>query len=284
MLCAFQATFRQNRLVAATADALTKLYDAFKPLVVDEYPTNPFATFTNRFGFLDATPATTAQVRFMQYYWDLFDDLLAAYDELRWKGVDLMCACCPPEGLFPRHLMAGVLDPVTYDTADYRHRFVPSPAVGDCEDRTREVRLLFRRLVAMLESFTEAPPDKGVRATPSRWGDVALSAKAIPYYYDQDGTPPVFELWDPRKTARRRANQNLSYRADEYAPARARVRHRPAAVRPRTEQLPADRGAPRQERPERARDAARAAEEPSSAVRGDRAAHRGLRREHRRST
>ena len=219
VLFAFQATFRQNRLVAATADALTKLYDAFKPLVVDEYPTDPFATFRNRFGFLDATPATTAQVRFMQYYWDLFDDLLAAYDELRWKGVDLMCACCPPEGLFPRHLMVGVLDPVTYDTADYRHGFVPSPAVGDCEDRTREVRLLFRRLVALLESFTEAPPDKGVRSTPSRWGDVAVSAKAIPYYYDQDGTPPVFELWDPRKTARHRSNQNLSYRADEYAPA-----------------------------------------------------------------
>lgn len=219
VLFAFQATFRQNQLVAATADALTKLYDAFKPLVVDEYPTNPFATFTNRFGFLDATPATTAEVRFMQYYWDLFDDLLAAYDELRWKGVDLMCACCPPEGLFPRHLMAGVLDPVTYDTADYRHGFVPSPAVGDCEDRTHEVRLLFRRLAALLESFTEAPPDKGVRATPSRWGDVAVSAKAIPYYYDQDGTPPVFELWDPRKTGRQRANQNLGYRADEYAPA-----------------------------------------------------------------
>ena len=218
----------------------------------------------------------------MQYYWDLFDDLLAAYDELRWKGVDLMCACCPPEGLFPRHLMAGVLDPVTYDTADYRHRFVPSPAVGDCEDRTREVRLLFRRLVAMLESFTETPPDKGVRATPSRWGDVPVSAKAIPYYYDQDGTPPVFELWDPAKTARHRANQNLSYRADEYAPAAAAVRHRPAALRPRAEQLPADRGAPRQERPERARDAARAAEEPPPADRGDRAAHRGVRREHRR--
>ena len=29
----------------------------------------------------------------------------------------------------------------------------------------------------------------------------------------------MFELWDPVKTARKRANQNLSYRADEYAPA-----------------------------------------------------------------
>ena len=154
-----------------TAAALTKLYDAFKPLVVDEFPTNPFATFTNRFGFLDATPATTAQVRFMQYYWDLFDDLLAAYDELRWKGVDLMCACCPPEGLFPRHLMAGVLDPATYDAADYRHRFVPSPAVGDCEDRTREVRLLFRRLVAIAgELHRDARPDKGDPGDPEPVG------------------------------------------------------------------------------------------------------------------
>jgi hypothetical protein len=219
VLFAFQATFRQNHLVAATAAALTDLYGVFNPLVVDEFPNNPFATFTNRFGFLDTTPATTAQVRFMQYYWDLFDDLLAAYDELRWKGVDLMCACCPPEGLFPRHLMAGVLDPTAHDAADYRHHFVPSPAVGDCEDRTREVRQLFRRLVAIVESFSEAPPDKGIRVTPSRWGDAPVSAKAIPYYYDQDGTPPVFELWDPVKTARQRANLNLSYRADQYSPA-----------------------------------------------------------------
>jgi hypothetical protein len=218
VLFAFQAAFRQNKLVAATATALTELYKAFKPLVVDAHPTDPFVGFQNRFAFLDDTPVTTAQVRFMQYYWDLFDDLLAAYDELRWKGVDLLCACCPPEGLFPRHLMAGVLDPVKFDTADYRHHFLPSPAVGDCEDRTREVRVLFRRLVAMLESFTETPPDNGLRATPSRWGDAPVSAKAIPYYYDHDGTPPVFELWDPVKTARHRANQNMSYRVDEYEP------------------------------------------------------------------
>ena len=219
VLYAFQATFRQDQLAAATAAALSKLYEAFKPLVVGEYPTDPFSTFTNRFGFLDATPATAAQVRFMQYYWDFFDDLLKAYDELRWKGLDLMCACCPPEGLFPRHLMAGVLDPTAYDAADYRHRFVPSPAVGDCESCTQELLQFFRRLVAMVESFTETPPDRGIRATPSRWGDAPISARAIPYYYDQDGTPPMFELWDPVKTERRRANQNLGYRAEEYSPA-----------------------------------------------------------------
>ncbi|HKY14888.1 MAG TPA: hypothetical protein VJM33_08170, partial [Microthrixaceae bacterium] len=205
-------------LVARTAAALTELYDAFKPLVIAQHPTNPFVGLTNqnRFGFLDTTPATTAQVRFLQHYWDLFDDLIAAYDDLRWAGVDLLCACCPPEGLFPRHLMAGVLDPDQFDPADYRHRFVPSPAVGDCEERSAEVKALFERLVSMLDKFTDTPPDDAIRATPSRHGAVSLSQKAIPYYYDQDGPDPLYTRWDPSKTSRRRPHHNLSYRADEY--------------------------------------------------------------------
>ena len=218
VLRAFQDAFRQNKLVADTGASLQALYDAFKPLVGDLFKNDPFTGFVTRFGFLDDVPATTSQVRFMQYYWDLFDDLLAAYDDVRWKGLDLMCACCPPEHLFPRHLMAGVLDPATYDAADYRHRFVRSPAVGDCVDRTREVRALFERLVAIIDSFTEQPPDKGIKATPSRWGNVPLSAKAIPHYFDQDGGTPVFQLWDPGKTAVGRANQNLGYRAEDFAP------------------------------------------------------------------
>lgn len=228
VLIAFQAAFRQGGLVGQVGDALTALYEAFHPLVADEHPTNPFAGFTGRFGFLDSGPTTTTQARAMQHYWDLFDDLFTAYDELRWAGVDLLCACCPPRELFPRHLMAGVLDPTRYpDPRPYRHHFVPSPAVGDCEDRTRTVRALFRRLVAMTASFTDAPslpagattaPDPQVRITPTRWGDAPLSDRAIPYYYEHEGAPPLYELWDPVKTARRRANQNLGYRAEEYQP------------------------------------------------------------------
>ncbi len=218
VLSAFQAAFRRNTLAATTGQALAALYAAFRPIVAEDFPSDPFTGFAGRFGFLDGTPRTTVEVRFMQYYWDFFDDLVAAYDEVRWKGVDLMCACCPAADLFPRHLMAGVLDPVAHDPADYRHAFLPSPAVGDCEDRTRELRQLFRRLVAMIEAFTETPPDLGIRATPSRWGDAPVSTKAIPYYYDQDDDPPVFELWDPVRTSRRRANQNLGYRAADFTP------------------------------------------------------------------
>ena len=163
----------------------------------------------------------------MQYYWDLFSDLLAAYDEVRWAGVELMCACCPPEGLFPRHLVAGVLAPVGQQVDRRRHRFIASPAVDDCESETRRFRMLFDRLVTMIGAFTETPslpppakagPDRQIRVTPTRWGDASLGERAIPYYYEHDDAPPLYRLWDPVKTDRRRAHHNLGYRADEYTP------------------------------------------------------------------
>ncbi|MDD1606641.1 MAG: hypothetical protein LUP96_08110, partial [Methylococcaceae bacterium] len=53
---------------------------------------------------------------------------------------------------------------------------------------------------------------------PSKLADVPLSDKAIPYYYQQSGKPPLFELWNAEKTQHNRANQNLSYRSYQYQP------------------------------------------------------------------
>src|SRR5262249_50095518 len=146
--------------------------------------------------------------------------------ELRWAGADLLCACCPPDGLFPRHLMLGVVDPASVaEPSRYRQRFLASPAISDCESRTDDFLTLFRRLVGMLEGFTntpalpQPPPGPGdgqIRITPSVWGDAPLGATAIPYYYRQDGSPALYQLWNPERSRRRRAEQNLSYRADEY--------------------------------------------------------------------
>lgn len=227
----FLDVFRDNSLAQATGTALTEAYQAFEPLLVDDYPTDPFAgTFSGKFGFLDSVPDSTEQVRFLQYYYDLFDDLLKAYDEFRWKGVELMCACCPPGGLFPRHLMLGVLRPDLVPTpAIYRHPFLASSAISGCEERTKDLQMLFRRLVEMVRSFTDTPPvpvlklkNKTVpqiRITPSKLADVPLSDKAIPYYYTQDGAPPLFQRWNAQRTRRGRANQNLSYRSYQYTPA-----------------------------------------------------------------
>ena len=217
VLQAFHRPFRRPDLLAsATGAALGALYRALKGLVIDDYPRNPFQSLIPRITSLERGPKDADQVRRLQHYWDLFDDLIAAYDELRWKAVDLLCVCCPPARLFPRHLMAGLLDASGRDPAAYRHAWRPSPAGGDCEARTVEVRTLFRRLATMVDSFTARPPE-GVRITPSRWA-APLSAKAIPYYYEQSGSPRLHEVWDPEKTARGRASQNLGYRSGEYAP------------------------------------------------------------------
>ena len=231
VLAAFHAVFQKNKLATNTGDALSATYKAFMPLVNETFPTDPFADFDQNFGFLDGIPTSTSQVRFLPYYFDFFDDLIQAYDEFRWKAAGLMCACCPPEDLFPRHLMLGLPDPsLATSPGIYRHDFLSSPAIKGCEERKAEVLQLFSRLVEMVNNFTNnpTPPEFAnlevarkfmpVRITPSKLADVAISQKAIPYYYLQNGVPPLFQLWNVEKTRRNRANQNLSFRSDEYVP------------------------------------------------------------------
>ena len=232
VLAAFLALFHDNKLAASTGKSLSSAYKAFAPMFQDVYPVDPFAGFSKKFGFLDSVPTDTGQVRFLQYYLDLFDDLIQAYEEFRWKGANLMCACCPPEDLFPRHLMLGLVYPdYVKNSGIYRHDFLSSPAIKGCEERKAELLQLFGRLVEMVSHFTNnpAPPDFTnkevarrfipIRITPSKLADVPVSLKAIPYYYLQTGTPPLYQMWNVEKTKRNRANQNLSYRSDEYHPA-----------------------------------------------------------------
>ena len=230
VLTGFHAVFRTEKLAERTGAALTAAYQAFKPLVQAVHPTDPFAGFFAKFGFLDTAPNYTNQVLFLQYYYDFFADLQSAYDEFRWKGADLLCACCPPNDLFPLHLMLGVVDPSSVGQPRvFRHSFLASPATNDCERLTKELQLLFQRLVELTNSFTYLPSlaaqsdssddDDQIRITPSKLADVPLSEKAIPYYYRQKSDPPLYQLWNAEKSRRNRANQNLSYRSDEYTPA-----------------------------------------------------------------
>jgi hypothetical protein len=232
LYAAFLDTVRTDKLAHATGNALSAAYAAFKPLLVADYPADPFAGFAADYGFLDEAPADAGQVRFLPYYMDFLADVVRAYDEFRWQGLDLMCACCPDDRLFPRHLMLGLLDPGPATQPDgYRHGFLPSPAVGGCEQSVARLRQLFARLVAMCESFTNQPSlpaadpslpiDPQIRITPSRrcCGAQELEGEAIPYYYAQQGATPLYRLWSPTLTQRRRDNQNLGYHADLYEPA-----------------------------------------------------------------
>ncbi|MHC1775856.1 MAG: carboxypeptidase-like regulatory domain-containing protein [Lentimicrobium sp.] len=229
VLKGFHRAFSLDKISELTGKALSATYQAFKPLVGQEFPTDPFAGFASKFGFLDNTNIPAEHLKFIQYYHGFFEDLLNAYDEFRWKGIRMMCACAPPEDLFPRHLMLGVINPSSVNNPGlFRNHFIPSPAISNCEDQIRELRQLFARLVEMIVKFTHTPPlpqsgqenrlAQQIRITPDKLADVPLSEKAIPYYYLQSGPKHLFRLWNYERTQRGRANQNLSYRSDEFIP------------------------------------------------------------------
>jgi hypothetical protein len=226
VLAAYHAVFRDARLAKQTSDALDAAYLAFRPVLQDRYPSNPFSGFDVKFGFLDTSYGSSEQVYFLQYYYDLFDDVLKAYDEMRWKGVELLCACVPSELLFPRHLMLGIPRPVGITNPGlYRNGFTPACAGDTLRD---EFLTLFQRLVDMLDSFTHQPAlpapiksgegDSQIRITPGERGSAALEQRAIPYYYRFAGAMPLYQVWSPIRTRRSRANQCLAYRSNEYTP------------------------------------------------------------------
>lgn len=217
-----------------TETALTQAFNTFAPLIADTVPSNPFAGLANDSRFLHDGTIGIVDLVNIQYYYDFFSDVFDAYDELRRTGMEIMGMCCPGSDLFPRHLLLGPADNVTSMTTPYRHYFIPSPAVQACCKQISALRWLFRRLVLMFEKFVI--PQSGVNAnsyiknrretsaaaipiriTPGTLGPAPLSHKAIPFYYNvADGTDKLFAYWDPYKTRHGMADQNLSYRADEY--------------------------------------------------------------------
>jgi hypothetical protein len=225
ILSAFQAVLKNDDLVTKTHNALNRAYEVYKPILQTRYPENPFGDFISKFGFLRTSIPTEPQLKFLQYYYDFFDDLIQAYDEFRWAGLDLLCGCCPSQNLFTQHLMLSELPaPSPASLAFYRHHFVASSAMSRCEQQLQAFVQLFQRMVEMIAQFTNTPilinndsPDTQIRITPSKTA-VPLSDKAIPYYYLKDNKPDLFNYWNVEKTLRLRNKQNLSYHAKNYPP------------------------------------------------------------------
>lgn len=202
--------------------ALTKSFKLFGSLAADVYSANPFAGLANQFRFLARRTLTPEQLLHTQYYYDLFSDLLAAYDELRQAGTCLAGLCCPDD-LFPRHLLLGEAVGYRFHAhSDYRHYFLPSPILSRQPCLLTQIRSLLIRLALLVERFNvpetrKAAVAEAIRITPSTLGDQPLSRKAIPYYYAVTQSPrPLFLQWDYLKTRAGQADRNLSYHASDY--------------------------------------------------------------------
>jgi len=206
---------------------LTSAWTQFSPVVGPEYGNvNPFGSLAEKFAFLNDGSIVAGQIRNIQYIYDHFSDLLAAYEEFRRTGMEVLGTCCPDSGLFPRHLL---LDLAIHDKnqlhSAFRHYFRYSP-LFERHDLYARLRSLFRRLVLMITQF-QVPavtgaadnPDGHIRITPSLLDTSPLSSKAIPFYYTPTApaADPLFKHWSYEKTQATDADQNLSYNAGAYS-------------------------------------------------------------------
>jgi PKD repeat protein len=212
--------------LAKAEAALSHAYANFGPFVSGEHPTDPFSGLAADFAFLTNGSVNSNQLQHIQYYYDLFSDLLLAYEELRKRGSVIVSVCCPDSNLFPRHLLLGEAVPLANGTRSaFRHYFIYSP-LFDQRNIFAELRSLFQRLVLLRQRFqlpavnagvAAARLDPNIRITPSMLWDVPLSQKAIPYYYNVAGPQlPLYEFWNFRKKREGNAHRNLSYHANLY--------------------------------------------------------------------
>lgn len=181
-----------------------------------------------------ATPLTQLEAHFqnlqntnplgIQYYYDFLCDLIQAYHELKDKACDLLVECCPSGERFPKHLMLGKALTINDEQpSTFRHDFYHAAIHNYDKDRLAEVRMLFQRLVQMLDCFVipEITDNDSavtqIKITPSRYGHYDLSEKAIPYYFQLNETHQLQNNWNYPKQKKGKSDQNLSYHADQYS-------------------------------------------------------------------
>jgi hypothetical protein len=210
--------------IGQVGDALAKVYENFPLFFQPDFTSNPFSGFSEKFHFLTEANLDGNQLLHLQYYYDLFSDLLHTYQEVRIAGTRILGMCCPDHTLFPRHLLLGEAIPQTTEGAlAYRHYFIHSP-LFDQGNTLFEIKSLFKKLVLLVEHFflpavqgNNQKTDRFLRITPSVLGGVPLSKKAIPYYYHVNSGPkPLYLHWDLHRTQLNDAQNQLSYHADKY--------------------------------------------------------------------
>ncbi|MBC7849221.1 MAG: PKD domain-containing protein [Chitinophagaceae bacterium] len=219
VLNAFNNLTDKNTLTSI-AEALKECARRYQFLLANEDVT-VFDTAFEDLSELKARILKTSPI-LIQYFYDLLDDLIKAYNEFNDRARYVNSVCCMDEMLFPLHIMLGEANVDTSNTrSTYRQYFIFSPLFDSQHDSLGEVRSLFIRLKLLIAEFSLENmlgfERKDIRLTPSRYGKARLSDRCIPYYYNVDGESELLRHWSFSKTRRGEQNRNLSYNASTYA-------------------------------------------------------------------
>jgi hypothetical protein len=213
--------------------ALQQTHMLFGPFISTFHPTNTaFANLKNRLkeiliglvpvaianadpfpGDTTAYVPTQTQVGYgIQYFYDYLVELVTASNELKDALFDLMDGCMPDMGRFPKYLLAGEVAPQIAECPRpslYRHSFYQPPIYNGNQQRKKEVRHLYERLMRMSEGFSLLPfYQTPVKITPSQTRQSLLGEQAIPYYYNYSN---IYPYWNYDACRKQRAKHLPAY-------------------------------------------------------------------------
>lgn len=122
----------------------------------------------------DNTKHTINTINSLPIYHDFFCDVIDAYEEFLLCAEKVLSYGDRSENSFPCHLVL-----------NWNHRHIFQSTV-DYNELCENMRWQWKRLLLIIEYFNpniSADPSVKIRLTPSVYGAVPLSEKAVPYYY-----------------------------------------------------------------------------------------------------
>jgi hypothetical protein len=199
--------FDKNQSTSFVQDMVQKisaLYDNYDGVVNLKNEPKEFRDLVSSFNRFNTLIKKNKAGLNHQYIWDWIEDIAAAYNEIIDFILDKNVRCCVNEELFPFHVVLGTKNKVI----NYRTPFFETK---NAKEKTKSIKnkitLLFERLTHVIFSWDENNGE--IRITPSRYGNVLLSEKAIPFYYDSFNQ--LKQKWNPILTQKNRTDEIKAY-------------------------------------------------------------------------
>lgn len=148
----------------------------------------------------------------IQYAYSFLKDITLAYSEFKDKAYESKKTDYPGYDDFERFLIAGRFNQDRSGLSDIRHYYHEAPQITDTEIQV--VRMLFERILLLIQGFTAYPIANQIKITPSFGGSSNLSKRSIPLYYNN--TVDLVNLWIPELSLRKKCKSILSYFEEKY--------------------------------------------------------------------
>ncbi len=206
VLKGFQKIFLDTNNIELLAESIAKIHKAYQPILNKK---TDFSALQNVKNLLQNTINITKESIQVQYIWDWFFDLAESYNEIAHFSAINPAICCVDEKLFPFHVVLGndAENSENLKTPFFKTSYSSKKEVT----KITELNLLFERIKHLLLNWKI--DDTEIRITPSSYGNLALSRKAMPFYYKDFLI--LKNIWNPKLSSKNKQNIPLSYQSEK---------------------------------------------------------------------